>query len=185
MPTALSSAAETANPNPPPETELPMQENQPVQPQAEEQRRQIISREQILARLWEIANLDPELTRNSVAGQIKAIAMIVSIEGLIPDRAVKPSAQPQPEPNVFVAFAKNQEEVTASQPQPYLDAEPNAHPVSPSGTTSSAPLEVTNRTKTSNFIEFYKPKPLSTRAISQMAWIDNTPITSITAQATP
>jgi hypothetical protein len=48
-----------------------------------------ISREQVLARLWEIAKLSPEITRNSITGQIKALVMIVSIEGLIPDRAQK------------------------------------------------------------------------------------------------
>jgi hypothetical protein len=52
-----------------------------------------ISREQVLARLWEIAKLSPEMTRNSITGQIKALVMIVSIEGLIPERAQKPTQQ--------------------------------------------------------------------------------------------
>jgi hypothetical protein len=69
----------------------------------EELRRQSISREQVLDRLWEIANLSPEITRNSITGQIKALAMIVAIEGLIPDRAQKPSASPPPKPNIHIA----------------------------------------------------------------------------------
>jgi hypothetical protein len=52
----------------------------------EEQRRQNLGREQVLARLWEIANLSPEMTRGSITGQVKALSMIVAIEGLIPDR---------------------------------------------------------------------------------------------------
>jgi hypothetical protein len=55
-----------------------------VQQQIEEVRRQNQSREQVLARLWQIANLDPEITRNSASAQIKALSMIVAIESLIP-----------------------------------------------------------------------------------------------------
>jgi hypothetical protein len=57
-----------------------------VQQETEGLRRLNQSREQVLARLWEIANLDPEMTRNSASAQIKALSMIVAIEGLIPDR---------------------------------------------------------------------------------------------------
>ena len=69
----------------------------------EEQRRLNLGREQVLARLWEIANLSPEMTRGSITGQVKALSMIVAIEGLIPDRRagscgeqIRPSA-PHPE----------------------------------------------------------------------------------------
>ncbi len=43
-------------------------------------------REQVLARLWELAHLSPETTRNSITGQIKAISMIVAMQNFIPDR---------------------------------------------------------------------------------------------------
>jgi hypothetical protein len=49
-------------------------------------------RDQILTRLWELANLSHEATRGSIASQIKALAMIVAIERLIPDRRPSPSA---------------------------------------------------------------------------------------------
>jgi hypothetical protein len=60
-----------------------------------------LGRDQVLARLWELANLSHELTRGSIAGQIKAVAMIVAIEGLIPpgtmnDRRHSSSAGAQP-----------------------------------------------------------------------------------------
>jgi hypothetical protein len=58
-------------------------------------RRRNRGRDQILARLWELANLSPEATRGSIAGQMKAMAMIVAIEGLIPDRR-RPQPQVQP-----------------------------------------------------------------------------------------
>jgi hypothetical protein len=50
-----------------------------------------LGRDQILTRLWELANLSHEVTRGSIAGQIKALTMIVAIEGLIPDRRSSPS----------------------------------------------------------------------------------------------
>ena len=59
-----------------------------------------IGRDQILDRLWELANLSSEATRGSITGQMKALTMIVAIEGLIPsgtmkDRRISP-AQTQP-----------------------------------------------------------------------------------------
>jgi hypothetical protein len=45
-----------------------------------------LDREQVLARLWEIANLSPEMTQDSITGQVKAISMIVAMENFIPDR---------------------------------------------------------------------------------------------------
>jgi hypothetical protein len=51
-----------------------------------------LGRDQILARLWELANLSHEVTRGIIAGQIKALSMIVAIEGFIPDRRLSPSA---------------------------------------------------------------------------------------------
>ncbi len=51
-----------------------------VQQETEELRRLNQSREQVLARLWEIANLDPEMTRNSASAQIKALSMVVAMK---------------------------------------------------------------------------------------------------------
>lgn len=45
-----------------------------------------LGREQILTRLWQLALLSPEMTRGSIAGQMKAMSLIVAIEGVIPDR---------------------------------------------------------------------------------------------------
>jgi hypothetical protein len=44
------------------------------------------SREQVLDRLWELAKLSPEMTRNSITGQVKAITLIIAMENFIPDR---------------------------------------------------------------------------------------------------
>jgi hypothetical protein len=43
-----------------------------------------LGRDQILTRLWELATLSHEATRGIIAGRIKALSMIVAIEGLVP-----------------------------------------------------------------------------------------------------
>jgi hypothetical protein len=66
-----------------------------------------IGRDQILARLWELATLSHEVTRGIIAGQIRALSMIIAIEGLIPDRRSSPSgtepAAPPVEPDIYAA----------------------------------------------------------------------------------
>jgi hypothetical protein len=70
-----------------------------VDQEADGLRKLNLSRDQILDRLWELATLSHEVTRGTIAGQIKALAMIVAIEGLIPDRRLsstgtQPAAPP-------------------------------------------------------------------------------------------
>jgi hypothetical protein len=67
-----------------------------VDQEAEGLRKLNLGRDQILARLWELANLSHEETRGSIAGQVKALAMIVAIEGLNPNRRLSSSAATQP-----------------------------------------------------------------------------------------
>jgi hypothetical protein len=70
-----------------------------VDQEAEALRKRNIGRDKILVRLWELAHLGPEATKGSIAGQIKAMSMIVAIEGLIlncrlPQAAAQPAATP-------------------------------------------------------------------------------------------
>ena len=72
-----------------------------VEQETEQVRRVQLGRDQILGRLWEIANLSPEMTRGSITGQVKALSMIMAIEGLVlsPDRrAVSGQSKPAPPP---------------------------------------------------------------------------------------
>ena len=59
-------------------------EKQLVEQETQELRRCGLARDRVLARLWQIADLDPEMTRNSASSQVKALSMIIAIEGLIP-----------------------------------------------------------------------------------------------------
>jgi hypothetical protein len=78
-----------------------------VDQEAEGLRKLNLGRDQILARLWELANLSHEVTRGIIAGQIRALSMIVAIEGLIPDRRLSPSgtqpAAPPVEPDIYAS----------------------------------------------------------------------------------
>jgi len=110
-------------------------QQQLVEQDTQELRRFNVSRDQILTRLWEIANLDPERTRNSMSAQVKALSMIVAIEGLIPDRisarsAVSARNQPAPplvHPPFYVSeWARTQQNGESVDPQPPPAPEPEA-----------------------------------------------------------
>jgi hypothetical protein len=64
-----------------------------VDQEADQLRKLHFGRERILTRLWELAALSAEATRGSITGQMKALAMIAAIEGLIPDRRHSPSGK--------------------------------------------------------------------------------------------
>jgi hypothetical protein len=85
-------------------------------------RRLNLGREQVLARLWEIANLSPEMTRGSITGQVKALSMIVAIEGLIPDRRSVPeqnkSAPPPVNSQIYRAAWLREQPGETNDPQP-------------------------------------------------------------------
>ena len=68
---------------------------QAAQRAEDQQRRLDQTRDRILARLWEIADLEPEKTRGNMSSQVKAISLIAAIEGVIPDRRAA-SAQKKP-----------------------------------------------------------------------------------------
>ena len=82
-------------------------QQQLVQQEADGVRRLNLDREQVLARLWEIANLSPDMTRGSITGQVKALSMIVAMENLIPDRLAvssqKKSAPTPTQPQIYAA----------------------------------------------------------------------------------
>jgi hypothetical protein len=112
---------------------------------AEDHRPFNVSRDQILTRLWEIANTKPEITRGSLTGQVKAISMIVAIEGLIPDRrAASARNQPAPPPvtaDIYEAeWLRNQrsgKNVDPDKPTPPPTQEETA-PGCPNGPSATA-----------------------------------------------
>jgi hypothetical protein len=99
-----------------------------AQQETERLRRFSVSREQVLDRLWELATLSSELTRGSITGQVKAISMIVAIEGMIPDRRAG-SAEKSPAPPPKFSFYESEwmreqkAQNAGSQPNPALNQE--------------------------------------------------------------
>jgi hypothetical protein len=111
-----------------------------------------VGREQVLTRLWEIANLSPEQTRGSITGQIKALSMIVAIEGLIPDprddrRAPSKANEPAPRPaapQIYpAAWRSPQPKTTEDRPSPLQENEPavsESDPVPPATEPTPDPV---------------------------------------------
>ena len=107
-----------------------------VDQEAEGLRTLNLGRDQILARLWELANLSHEVTRGIIAGQIKALAMIVAIEGLIPTRRVSPTETQPAAPPVEAPFYKSQ---WLREPQHQAADEEPGDPVAATKTPPAAP----------------------------------------------
>jgi hypothetical protein len=137
-----------------------------------------LGRDQILARLWELATLSHEATRGIIAGQIKALSMIVAIEGLIPDRRFStPAAQPAAPPveaQIYTAeWLREQQHqsggedpgdpVAAAKTVPATpqvpDPEPPAEPAPKTANDSSS--SNLNRSQTSFLNPFIKPEALN------------------------
>jgi hypothetical protein len=95
-------------------------QQQLAQQDANEQQRRNLDREKVLDRLWEIANISPEITRGSITGKVKAIAMIVAMENFIPNRPTLSS-----------------EKKSAAVPGPKLAPLPVADPPSAPGPSQS------------------------------------------------
>ena len=96
-------------------------QQQLVQQEADGLRRLNLDREQVLNRLWEIANLSPEMTRGSVTGQVKALSMIVAMENFIPDRRAVSSEKkspPAPAPQIYASAWLRGQQATTIDPQP-------------------------------------------------------------------
>ena len=78
-----------------------------------------------LDRLWEIANLSPEMTRGSITGQVKALSMIVAMENFIPDRRAvdrlalssEKESAPAPIPQIHTAAWLARHQAKTSDPQ--------------------------------------------------------------------
>jgi hypothetical protein len=92
-------------------------------------RRLNVDREQVLNRLWEIANLSPEMTRGSVTGQVKALSMIVAMENFIPDRrAIGSEKKSPPAPTAQIYTSAWLREQQATTPATTNDSQPSPPP---------------------------------------------------------
>jgi hypothetical protein len=101
-------------------------QQQIVQQVAEGLHRLNLDREQVLNRLWEIANLSPDMTRNSITGQVKALSMIIAMENFIPDRRAvdrlavssEKNPAPGPTPEIYASVGRAKQQARTIDPQP-------------------------------------------------------------------
>jgi hypothetical protein len=102
-------------------------QQQLVDQEAHELRRKNQLRQKVLDRLWEIAALPAEVTRGSITGQVKAISMIMAIEGLIPDRrarSLETNSVPRPtQPDIYDQLRDQQGRTIDPQPDPAIAEE--------------------------------------------------------------
>ena len=125
-------------------------------------RRQEQRRKQVLDRLWEIALLSPEMTRGSITGQVKAISMVVAIEGLIPDpraNSAKKNDVPAPidlQPSPYSARQEDGPVVPEPNPAPTPIADPPPAPQIPPLSLQTCKNDKKDP-KISNFINNFNP----------------------------
>ena len=113
----------------------------------QQQHRPALDRQHLLDRLWEIANLSPEMTRASVTGQVKAISIIVAMENFIPSRhtaSVEKTSAPASTPEIYqAAWLRRQK--AANLAATNNDSQPNPTPaqkedaLAPSSTPEATP----------------------------------------------
>ncbi len=159
-----------------------------VDQEAEGLRKLNLGRDQILARLWELANLSHEVTRGTIAGQIKALAMIVAIEGLIPsgtmnDRRSSPSgthpAAPPIEAQIYTPewLRRQQHQAAAEEPgdsiaaaeaQPAAPQVPDPEPAPNPATAAPPPPPHRNFDRNFDRSQPSLPDPLIPQALNRV-----------------
>jgi hypothetical protein len=116
-----------------------------------------LGRDRILTRLWELAALSSEATRGSITGQIKALSMIVAIEGFIPsatknDRRLSASAtQPVATPrNAQIddsAWRPKDQPPATGQLNPFVIPQPRNQVPAPTASLFDVALHAVNSVK--------------------------------------
>jgi hypothetical protein len=115
-------------------------EQQLVGEDVDAQRRLKQTRERVLARLWEIADLDFEQTRGSASAQLKAVALIAAIEGLIPNRRAESKPEQKPvAPNFYQSAWLRAQQNQDPNPAPATEKQGAAPPDAPPPISEPAP----------------------------------------------
>jgi hypothetical protein len=135
-----------------------------------ELRRFNLSRDRVLARLWEIAGLAPEMTRNGMSAQVKALSMIIAIEGLIPSgtkdrRAVSEQNKPVPppvNPPFYVSkWMRTRQDGQSTDPQPPPSQEEAAPEPQSAPSPDPTPIELSSRPERSEVEGPAVPAPVN------------------------
>jgi hypothetical protein len=97
-----------------------------------------VGRDKLLAHLWHLATLPPEVTRGNINGQLKATAMFASFGGLIPEASAQPE-QPSVEAHIYHSewFREQQAKEASQQSNPAV-ARQEEEPALPSAEPAPA-----------------------------------------------
>jgi hypothetical protein len=130
------------------EQQLVQQEADLSRRAVEGQRRLNLDRDQVLDRLWEIANLGPEMTRGSITGQVKALSMIIAMENFIPNRLAV-SSQKKSAPaaaEIYPSVGPTRQQATTISPQssPAQQEDEPARPASVGSPANPGPSQSTS-----------------------------------------
>ena len=131
-----------------------------VDQEADGLRRLNLGRDQILARLWELATLSHEATRGTIAGQIKALTMIVAIEGLIPGRRFSPPATQPAAPPVEAEWLREQQHQSGAEDPGDPVAATKTIPVAPQPPDPKSAPKTPNASLSSN-LDRNQTRPLN------------------------
>jgi hypothetical protein len=92
-----------------------------------------VGRDKVLAHLWYLATLPPEVTRGNINGQLKATAMFASFGGLFPEAsAAKPSVKAHIYESAWHREEREKREQAASQQSNLAFAQREEEPALPS-----------------------------------------------------
>jgi hypothetical protein len=98
-----------------------------------------VGRDQLLAHLWYLATLPPEVTRGNINGQLKATAMFASFGGLIPEASNAHPAQPTVKAHIYESeWHRKQREQEANQQSNPAVPEREEEPALPSAEPAPA-----------------------------------------------
>jgi hypothetical protein len=141
-------------------------QQQLVERDTEELRRFNLNRDRVLARLWEIADLAPEKTRSGMSAQVKALSLIIAIEGLIPDRrAVSAQKKPTPppvDPPFYVSqWMRTRQDGQSVDPQPPASQEEATPEPQSTPSPDLTPIELSSRPERSEVEEPAVPAPVN------------------------
>jgi hypothetical protein len=98
-----------------------------------------VGRDKLLAHLWHLATLPPEVTRGNINGQLKATAMFASFGGLFPDASAAHPEQPPVKVDIYHPpwFIERQAKNASRQSNPAV-AQQEEEPALPSAEPAPA-----------------------------------------------
>jgi hypothetical protein len=98
-----------------------------------------VGRDKLLAHLWHLATLPPEVTRGNINGQLKATAMFASFAGIIPEASAAHPEQPPVKVDIYHPpwFIEQQAKNASQQSNPAV-AQQEEEPALPSAEPAQA-----------------------------------------------